>query len=97
MNHQIIFIQFTNPAAYPPIQNAARIFKGKGWSVAFLSMVTSSSETKRMSFDTVSQAHFYWVRGTAVRMLLPMIYVWFCLKAVFIIFFTSKQVSLVAY
>lgn len=33
---RILFVQYTNPGAYPPIENAAHILAEKGWSVRLL-------------------------------------------------------------
>jgi glycosyltransferase involved in cell wall biosynthesis len=33
---RILFIQYTNPAAYPPLQHSSRIMAEAGWSVLFL-------------------------------------------------------------
>jgi len=33
--HKILFLQFTNPAAYPPLENSARILADMGWLVRF--------------------------------------------------------------
>lgn len=36
MRKRIIYIQFTNPAAYPPLEHSSRILANQGWSVLFL-------------------------------------------------------------
>lgn len=33
---QIIYIQYTNPAAYPPLEHSSRILADEGWQVLFL-------------------------------------------------------------
>ena len=33
---KIIYIQYTNPAAYPPLQHSSRILADNGWRVLFL-------------------------------------------------------------
>jgi glycosyltransferase involved in cell wall biosynthesis len=33
---RILFVQYTNPAAYPPLEHSSRIFARKGWDVLFL-------------------------------------------------------------
>lgn len=36
MNRKIIYIQYTNPAGYPPLQHCSRILANAGWQVLFL-------------------------------------------------------------
>ena len=33
---RILFLQFTNPAGYPPLEHASRILAAQGWDVRFL-------------------------------------------------------------
>jgi hypothetical protein len=33
---KVLYLQFTNPTAYPPLENSASIFAGLGWRVNFL-------------------------------------------------------------
>src|SRR5438874_13670837 len=33
---RILYVQFTNPAAYPPLEHSARILADAGWDVMFL-------------------------------------------------------------
>jgi len=33
---RILYVQFTNPAAYPPLEHSARLFADAGWDVMFL-------------------------------------------------------------
>ena len=35
-HRRILFVQFTNPAGYPPLEHASRILAGLGWRVRFL-------------------------------------------------------------
>lgn len=34
--HRILYIQYTNPAGYPPLEHSSRILAKKGWEVLFL-------------------------------------------------------------
>lgn len=36
MIRKILYLQFTNPAGYPPLEHGARILADRGWSVTFL-------------------------------------------------------------
>jgi glycosyltransferase involved in cell wall biosynthesis len=36
LNRKIIYVQYTNPAAYPPLQHSSRILANRGWQVLFL-------------------------------------------------------------
>lgn len=36
MNRKILYIQYTNPAAYPPLEHSSRILANDGWQVLFL-------------------------------------------------------------
>lgn len=36
MNKRILFLQYTNPAAYPPLEHSSRILANAGWHVLFL-------------------------------------------------------------
>src|SRR5438552_3463857 len=33
---RILYVQFTNPAAYPPLEHSSRILADAGWDVMFL-------------------------------------------------------------
>lgn len=45
---KIIFAQYTNPAAYPPLEHSSRILANDGWQVLFLSI--SVPETDAIQF-----------------------------------------------
>lgn len=36
MSGKILYLQYTNPAAYPPLEHSSHILAGAGWSVRFL-------------------------------------------------------------
>lgn len=44
---RVLFIQFTNPAAYPPLQHAARILLQAGWSIRFIGTEAQNSSAIR--------------------------------------------------
>src|SRR5262245_24664189 len=33
---RVLYVQYTNPAAYPPLQHSSRLLANKGWQVLFL-------------------------------------------------------------
>lgn len=35
-NQRVLYLQFTNPAAYPPLEHSSQILAGLGWQVLFL-------------------------------------------------------------
>jgi len=37
---KILYIQYTNPVAYPPLEHSSKIFADKGWEVLFLGLHT---------------------------------------------------------
>src|SRR5204862_3210962 len=36
LNQRIIYIQYTNPAVYPPLEHSSQIVADQGWQVLFL-------------------------------------------------------------
>jgi glycosyltransferase involved in cell wall biosynthesis len=36
LSKRILYIQYTNPAGYPPLEHSSRILAGRGWQVLFL-------------------------------------------------------------
>jgi glycosyltransferase involved in cell wall biosynthesis len=44
---RILFIQYTNPAAYPPLEHSSRIFANKGWQVLFLGTGSLGADSLR--------------------------------------------------
>ncbi len=45
---EILFVQYTNPAYYPPLERASRILADRGWDVLFLGIGTEGRDTLRM-------------------------------------------------
>ena len=48
MNRRVLYLQYTNPAAYPPLQHSSRILADRGWEVLFLGRETD--DTKGLRF-----------------------------------------------
>ena len=36
MGNRILYVQYTNPAGYPPLEHSSRILAERGWQVLFL-------------------------------------------------------------
>src|SRR5215470_7726432 len=36
VRNRILYVQFTNPAGYPPLEHSSRILAARGWDVLFL-------------------------------------------------------------
>ena len=45
---RILYVQYTNPGAYPPLEHSSRILADSGWRVRFLG--TESDATNRLAF-----------------------------------------------
>ncbi len=43
----ILYVQYTNPAAYPPLEHSSRILANEGWEVTFLGTAGESTEDLR--------------------------------------------------
>ena len=46
---RILYVQFTNPAAYPPLEHSARLLADAGWDVIFLG--TRTVQADRLEFQ----------------------------------------------
>ena len=42
---KILYVQYTNPACYPPLEHSSRILAGLGWQVMFLGIAVHGAET----------------------------------------------------
>lgn len=82
INRNILFVQFTDPAGYPPLQNAMRILENRGWKISILGRCVV--ETSKIKFEVPISGSFYWVPSSANRYLQYCFYSFFCLKAFFL-------------
>jgi len=48
MTRRVLYVQYTNPAGYPPLQHSSRILADAGWEVLFLG--SEAQGTNRLSF-----------------------------------------------
>src|SRR4051794_11238559 len=44
---RLIYIQYTNPAGYPPLEHSSSILAGQGWRILFLGTLPRGSHTIR--------------------------------------------------
>jgi glycosyltransferase involved in cell wall biosynthesis len=49
-HRRVLFVQFTDPAAYPPIEHASHLLAGRGWHVVLLGTGTLSNLDFQFSF-----------------------------------------------
>jgi glycosyltransferase involved in cell wall biosynthesis len=47
MNKRIVYIQYTNPAAYPPLEHSTRLLADDGWDVLVLGLLRPGTEALR--------------------------------------------------
>ena len=47
MHHNIIYVQYTNPAAYPSLEHSSHILAQDGWEILFLGVEVAGAETLR--------------------------------------------------
>lgn len=48
MARRILYIQFMDPAAYPPLEHSSRLLADRGWEVLFLGTVTRGEPPLRL-------------------------------------------------
>ena len=48
MKKRIVYVQYTNPAAYPPLEHSSRLLAARGWEVLFLG--TEGNEVRSLRF-----------------------------------------------
>jgi glycosyltransferase involved in cell wall biosynthesis len=48
LSKRILYLQYTNPAAYPPLQHSASMLAGQGWDVLFLGIAARGAATLLM-------------------------------------------------
>ena len=47
--HRILYVQYTNPAAYPPLEHSAHLLARDGWRVLMLGIEVAGVETLRLA------------------------------------------------
>jgi glycosyltransferase involved in cell wall biosynthesis len=48
MRKRILYVQYTNPAAYPPLEHSSRILAGASWKVRFLGVSVAAVDSLQM-------------------------------------------------
>ena len=79
-NGRIVYIQYTNPTYYPPIEHSATIFRANGWRVTLLG-IHSKGETNNLQFDADLNAETKFLPNWGNRSLLKLhfcIFVFWC-------------------
>src|SRR5437773_1379504 len=44
---RVAYVQYTNPAAYPPLEHSSRILVGEGWQILFLGIGALGADALR--------------------------------------------------
>lgn len=64
---RILYVQFANPAAYPPLEHSSRLFADSGWDVAFLGRAAQLKEPLKMPYHPCIGVHCWSFRPSGVR------------------------------
>jgi glycosyltransferase involved in cell wall biosynthesis len=75
----VIYVQYTNPQCYPPLENSARIFVAEGWRVVFLG-VESEGDTKCLAFADSGNVDVQLLPRWGSRSLIKLHFLWFMLR-----------------
>lgn len=73
---KIIYLQYTNPAYYPPLEHSASIFIEKGWDVRFLGIKASRSDSIVFSDERI---HLLQLPYCPPGFFQKLHYLWYCL------------------
>lgn len=74
---RILYIQYTNPAGYPPLEHSSRILADAGWHVLFLG--TAALGAGALRFPPHDRIGVRYLRFQTAGWLQKLHYVWFCL------------------
>jgi len=74
---RIIYIQYTNPAAYPPLEHSSRILADAGWEVLFLGS-GAFADANSLRFGSYPRVVVRQLRFCAAGWKQKLHYVWFC-------------------
>lgn len=55
----IIYVQFTNPAGYPPLHHSAKMFAERGWTVLFLGIHSDGSKSLRIPTHALVSVRYF--------------------------------------
>jgi glycosyltransferase involved in cell wall biosynthesis len=74
-NKRIVYFQYTNPAAYPPLERSSRLLADAGWDVLMLGLLRPGTEALRFPHHArISERHTY---NATTGWRLRLHYVWF--------------------
>lgn len=76
---KIIYIQYTDPAAYPPLEHSSHILADNGWEVFFLGIVHLQSMSTAMKFPPYPRIHVKYLKGVAPGFRQKLHFLWFTL------------------
>jgi glycosyltransferase involved in cell wall biosynthesis len=74
---RILYIQYTNPAVYPPLEHSSRILADAGWQVLFLGMQAMAADQLQFVSDPSIRVLLLPFRTPGLRQKAQ--YIWFCL------------------
>jgi glycosyltransferase involved in cell wall biosynthesis len=77
--HRILYLQYGNPAAYPPLERSATQLLNAGWDVLFLGAHTAGVES--LTLLTRPRARVLLLSSSRGRWRLKLHYLWFCMWA----------------
>jgi glycosyltransferase involved in cell wall biosynthesis len=80
LSRRILYIQYTNPAAFPPIQHSAAILTEAGWDVLMLGIDVPAVE--KLELPTALQSRYRKIGGQSGGALGPLKYAQFTARAV---------------
>jgi glycosyltransferase involved in cell wall biosynthesis len=73
---RIVYVQYTNPAGFPPLQHSSQILAEQGWEVLFLGALIAGTETFVFPRRPRIEVRQMGIRPTGWRQKLH--YLWFC-------------------
>lgn len=74
---RILYVQYTNPACYPPLEHSSRMLADEGWEVLFLGARPSSDDT--LEFAPHPRVRVLRLDYCPPGMRQKLQYIWFCL------------------
>ena len=78
-SRRILYLQYTNPAGYPPLEHSSRILADQGWEVLFVG--TGALGAQQFSFPPHARIQVRQIRFCAAGWRQKLHYLWFCLWA----------------
>jgi glycosyltransferase involved in cell wall biosynthesis len=80
---RILYVQFTNPGNYPPLQHSARMLVDAGWDVRVLG-TESFGSSSLLRFPSHNRIQITTLRFFSGGFLQKLHYVWFCVRVIWI-------------